>query len=80
MVSWEELSPFHLCMSLQPWEPDPPTQGGILLETQRETRSEGSQLKRGSTVILPTEMIYRKQFEILLSAPRFLTFKHICVH
>ena len=80
MVSWEELSPFHLCMSLQPWEPDPPTQGGILLETQRETRSEGSRLKRGSTVILLTEMIYRKQFEILLSAPRFLTFKHICVH
>lgn len=28
-------------------EPDPPTQGGILLKTHEETRSEGSRLKRG---------------------------------
>ena len=57
VASWEELSLFHRCLSLHSWEPDPPTQGGILLKTQRETHSEGSRLKRGSTVIPPTEMI-----------------------
>lgn len=79
MASWDEHSFFHLCLSLQPREPDPPTQGGILLETQRVPRSEGSRLKHGSTVILPTEIIYRKQPEILLSAPQLSHFQaHLC--
>lgn len=52
-VGWGELSSFHLCLSLQPWEPNslPLPQDVILPKTQRMTLWEGQGPRNGAMVV-----------------------------
>lgn len=50
-TGWQagELSSFHLCLSLQQWEPSSPSQGGILLKVPSMTHGKEEGPRNGDT-------------------------------